>query len=148
MRRHWDWFMGLAPWPILYTVTNLAVTTAVAVVYNLVMWPIYAGRVACFEGYRILDKKWQWETDLEEFSRMFKDTWVHMVVNSFIVTPLFMLYNAPDSLLKRAPEEIDEGWTVLLQIYLFQMIESSAFGLVHRVLHQEPFYRHVHKLHH
>jgi sterol desaturase/sphingolipid hydroxylase (fatty acid hydroxylase superfamily) len=148
LRAHWEWFMGLAEWRVLYTLTVAGINVVVTIVYNLVMWPIYTGKVTCFEQYRILDKDWHWETDLREFKRMLRDTWLRIAFNSLVLTPFFLWNGAPYSRMKRGLQDFDDGVTIFCQIWVLQAIESAGHGFFHCILHHPLFYNSCHKMHH
>ena len=117
---------------------------------NIFYFMIYKFKLPFFEKYKALEDPWPWESDPEEWNKLFWRSIKFTLFNCFI-TPKFI--NAPFVLLN-LPLDNPYDYNFPLRFELFTqvlfclLIEDITFYLSHSLLHTPYLYKKIHKYHH
>jgi len=66
---------------------------AIKIGTNLPLYFIYKKKIPFFEQYRInLDEPWPWESDLERWNYLFKETHILLSLNTFVMFTMSFVY--------------------------------------------------------
>lgn len=112
---------------------------------------IYNLRHPFFEQFKINDNPWPWEEEAQKWSVLKQRTTFFVMFNNFVTFPLFV---ALPILIKNdipIAIEVDEmpDFKRLVVTILFCMIcEDFGFWAMHKLLHVQPLYNWIHKVHH
>jgi sterol desaturase/sphingolipid hydroxylase (fatty acid hydroxylase superfamily) len=122
----------------------------VLIVGNLSFFFCYKVNLPFFEKYKSIDEPWPWQTDKQEWDKLFwrsiKLTAFNSLVMNFVFSYPSIAADAPipfrDDLNYASP------LTLLLQFMFCNMAENISFYMSHSLLHKPFFYKMIHKIHH
>ncbi len=117
---------------------------------NIIMCIIYKLDHPFFERYKVHDKAWPWKKNLEEWHKTLKETIIMIFINHVIILPFVLLpnYISNESISRTDYNSLPSCLEVLLHTIFFMIVEDSSFYWIHRLLHMDFIYPHIHKVHH
>ena len=144
-------------WP--YEIENQAITfllsytvhEAAFIIMNFVMWILYNLEWSFIERYKVLDRPWPWNEDLQKWRSLLKKTIIILFVNQVIILPLLIgsdYYFSKACAFRTDLESFPSSFEIIWQTIVFMLVEDFFFYWTHRALHWDRIYRYVHKMHH
>jgi sterol desaturase/sphingolipid hydroxylase (fatty acid hydroxylase superfamily) len=117
---------------------------------NLYFFFCYKVNHPFFERYKSVDEPWPWQTDREEWNRLF---WRSIKLTAFNATVMNYFLGAPFVAAGfpvpfRADNNFSSPFTLFLQFMFCNMVENLLFYIAHTLLHKPYFYKMIHKIHH
>jgi len=117
---------------------------------NMCFFFIYWLNLPFFEKYKSVDEPWPWETDKNEWNKLFKRSMTLTILNATVVAYIIAApnLNCDTPLPFSDDDDIPTTLNFLLQILFCNMVENISFYFAHRLLHKPFLYKYIHKIHH
>lgn len=117
---------------------------------NMYFFFFYKVKLPFFEKYKSVPDPWPWETNKQEWDKLF---WRSVKLSLFNAVVMNTLLSVPTIVTGQAVPwrydyNFDSPLRMFVMLILCSLIENLGFYTTHYFLHTPLLYKHIHKIHH
>ena len=135
---------------IFYSLSVYLIFNLTVILTNLEYFTYYSIEHPFLEKYKTTPDPWPWKQNIHKWNTQIKKAIKTVCLNTFVLLPIFLIPNiiANESPYRVDRESMPDMIELLSQIIICMLCEDFFFYLSHRLLHNDYFYKKIHKIHH